>query len=151
MGVRSVSRRLVLTASVGGLLALSLTGCGGTPSGKSYPVAGKVVVDGKPAPAAIVTLHPVSGGAEISKPVANTGKDGEFRLTSDLGEGAPAGDYKVTVVWFQPVVGRKVSEGDDASVRNFLPPQYANPETTPLKTTIKPGSNEPLEIVIKRR
>ncbi len=84
-------------------LTLALSGCGGgsAPSQPQYAVHGTVSFHGQPAARAIVVLHPVNqSDPPLFPPRGVTGPDGVFvigsRLTSD---GAPAGEYVVTVVW----------------------------------------------------
>jgi len=67
---------------------------------KVYPVTGQILVDGKPADGAFVVFHPQDGGKDAPRPSATTEADGTFRLTTyDTGDGAPAGTYRVTIVW----------------------------------------------------
>ncbi len=141
----------------GCVAALGLVGCGrGTgESVKVYPVTGKVTVDGKPAPAADIVLHPVAVAqpAVSVRPRARVDADGSFALTSfETKDGAPAGEYKVTVAWTQPVAsGRKPVEGDDVPRRSLLSKTYADPNTTPLRATVQPGTNDPLVLTITRK
>jgi hypothetical protein len=52
-------------------------------------------------------------------------------------DGAPAGEYAVTITWFKPVItGNKVREGDGV-VRNFLPAYLANPQTSGLVASVQ--------------
>jgi hypothetical protein len=136
----------VATAFVG---LFGLVGCSRSDGLPTYPVAGTVRVNGQPAASALVTFHPLGG--QSSKPSGRVGDDGTFALTTrEGGDGAPAGEYRVTVVWTRAVAGKKgASEADDLPVRNLLPAAYANPESTPLKATVKPGANEPIVFEIK--
>src|SRR5262245_30863632 len=80
----------------------SFAGCGpGTPNGNVLcPVEGRLLVSGIPAANAHVTFHPIEGAAGTALSVGRTGPDGSFRLTTfAAGDGAPAGEYVVTVVW----------------------------------------------------
>jgi hypothetical protein len=64
--------------------------------------------------------------------------DGTFALsTYTANDGAPAGEYAVTVVWWKPLVDANGKPGP-----NLLPERYARPETTPLRATVKAGTNE---------
>ena len=64
--------------------------------------------------------------------------DGSFALsTYTANDGAPAGEYAVTVVWWNPPVDAEGKPGP-----NLLPQRYAKPETTPLKAVVKAGPNE---------
>jgi hypothetical protein len=117
------------------LVALLAAGCGdGRP--KLYPVSGQVFVAGKPADGAVVVLHAVGGGIpDVPRPVATVGPDGSFQLTTyDANDGAPAGTYKVTVMWFPKKKSPMEPDGPDR-----LKGRYASPEKTPLEVTVQPG------------
>ncbi len=76
---------------------LVLAGCGGGRP-KLYPVSGSVTVKGKPADGAVVRLFPAAGGEHM--PAGVVQPDGSFKLTTfEPGDGAPAGEYKLTVTW----------------------------------------------------
>src|SRR5215218_2643991 len=65
-----------------------------------YAVEGKVLVDGEPAENVNVAFHPLSGDKTFVCPVGRTNSRGIFRLmTRSDGDGAPAGEYSVTLVW----------------------------------------------------
>jgi hypothetical protein len=142
-----VRRRIILLAAVA-LLAVSATSCGKadgrTPT---FPVAGKVLLpDGKPAEHATVVFHPVRAvGDGVVKPRGKVGPDGTFRLTTyDGDDGAPAGEYRVTVeLWL-------ANTRTDAPPTSRLPPKYANPETSGLTATIDGGPTEIKTIALKR-
>jgi hypothetical protein len=57
------------------------------------------------------------------------------------GDGAPEGQYRVSVVWYLASTPRRAVEGDETNVRNYLPEVYAHAETTPLRATISRGKN----------
>jgi hypothetical protein len=65
-------------------------------------------------------------------PQAVVAADGSFRLTTYLaGDGAPAGEYFVTLYWPGP------GPDDDVHVRpDRLGGRYADPRTTPLTATV---------------
>src|SRR5262249_26197607 len=69
---------------------------------KVHPVQGRIVVAGKPAARALVTFHPENPAREKAiHPSAEVDADGSFRLTSfRSGDGAPEGQYRVSVVWY---------------------------------------------------
>lgn len=145
-----VTRWIGTAAVTTGLL--TAVGCGSDGS-TTTPVKGRVMVDGRPAANAIVTLHPADGQPTAMKPVGVVGPDGGFDLTTGItGDGAPPGEYRVTVSWLRPVVNlRPGSDGDDAPPRSLLSAAYANPATTPLRATVRLGAPEPLAIDIRRR
>jgi hypothetical protein len=136
-----------------GVMCLAATaGCARTDRAAVVPVEGRVLIDGKPAAAASVTFHPLAPGEAAPRPVGQAGADGRFALTSfAAGDGAPPGEYRVTVVCYRAAPGRRASEGDDAPPRNLLPDRYARPDTTPLRATVGPAKADPVTFDLKRR
>jgi len=147
-----------LIQSVG--LSLWLFGVGGCGGGETsgpavYPTKGSVMANGRPAFEAVVTLHPVDKSIGVT-PSAQVDEEGNFTLTSRKpGDGAPAGDYRITVRWMQQPVPPQSSaptgvimsmagnEGESkAEAKDRLGEVYANPETSGLKCTISTGENE---------
>jgi hypothetical protein len=96
---------------------------------------GQVSLDGKPIPNATVFLHPIGpANPRVPRPRAVVREDGTFALgTYRTDDGAPAGDYKVTVQWFAAAAG--------GSPRNQLPPRYASADTSGLTLHVKEGEN----------
>jgi hypothetical protein len=101
-----------------------------------YPARGEVTFEGKPIPNAAIFLHPVRVRDPLfTRPRAVVQEDGTFVLgTYRKDDGAPAGEYKVTVQWFSKADGRGVS-------LNLLPAKYAAPETSDLTVRIQEGDN----------
>ncbi len=132
--------RFVLPALIGIVL---LPGCGGTPERPEivYPLTGELQFEGQPAAGASIVLYPLDDSIS-ARPRASVDDDGTFAVTTyEPGDGAPAGDYKVTVVWHRPVPGRQ-AEGDDPPPPNVIPAEYADPGKTPLTITVEEGENE---------
>jgi len=102
------------------------------------PVRGTVYFDGTPTPNAQVTFHLVEAAA---KRFTRTGDalaeaDGSFVLSSyTANDGAPTGEYAVTVTLRQPAdsLGRPGA--------NLLPERYSKPETTDLRVKVLDGDN----------
>lgn len=134
------------------------SGCGGgdTKGPVLYPTKGSVTVNGKPAFEAVVTLHPVDKSLNLY-PSGEVHEDGDFTLTTrKAGDGAPAGDYKVSINWLvesevKPVAnlpsgpittmgGGERSETKAAPV-DRLGGKFSDPETSGLKCTISKGGN----------
>src|SRR5260370_23778507 len=106
-----MSRRSFLLIAA---LAWSPGGCSDRPpSGPLpvHPVSGQVVYKGAPVPSALVVFHPANEPAPAAskpgdaapsgppRPLGKTDSEGKFRLHTYVGDdGAPAGDYAVTVV-----------------------------------------------------
>lgn len=83
-----------------GLLVVTAIGCGG--SSEFVKVTGKVTLDGKPLQGARVTFHLKEGESGMPrKPGGTTDEDGNVTISypknSGSVEGAPIGDYYVTV------------------------------------------------------
>ncbi|HEV3022702.1 MAG TPA: hypothetical protein VGX76_09540 [Pirellulales bacterium] len=112
-----------------------------------YPVHGKLLVNDAPAPGALVVLHPLNEQALSERPRGSVADDGSFELTTyDGKDGAPAGEYSVTVEWRVPVdQGNGPVPGP-----NQLPQQYARPATSDLRATVTEGANELQPIAIRR-
>lgn len=122
-----------------GVLVL-LSSCPACSSGRKpvHKVHGQVLVDGRPAAQAQVLLHPAEGGGEELRPAGQTDDQGHFQLTSYAnGDGAPEGDYAVTVTWF-----RVYKTGGEAVPYNALPRRYAAAPSSALRVTIRKGDND---------
>jgi hypothetical protein len=104
-----------------------------------HPAKGKITFKGQPIPGAMITLHPKAELAEVPRPRASVGKDGEFALTTFSGkDGAPEGEYTVTVVWYKPIKnGPDVQAGP-----NVIPKKYTAPQTSDLHVRIAAGEND---------
>jgi hypothetical protein len=88
---------IVAAAAVAVCLALSF-GCSNRKS--VYPAHGTVVdAAGNPVAGALVVFHPAGGDSkDPDLPRATTDEDGSYKLTTYAnGDGAPAGDYTVTI------------------------------------------------------
>ena len=117
-------------------------GCG-EPRLDVYPVSGRVLIKGQPAANAEVIFF---GQDEVHQsemapfPKASTDANGTFTVTSyESGDGAPAGEYRVTVTC-------RKSAADDPELRemapNVVPQEYSDPNESPLLVTIKPEPNQ---------
>jgi hypothetical protein len=140
--------RVVFVSSVLMLTAL----CPACSSGRKpvHPVRGQVLVKGRPAARAQITFHPVNDPSpEAVHPVGAVDENGHFTLTSyKQGDGAPPGEYRVTVQWFLATRTRGAS-GDDFVTVNYLPARYGRAENSGLRATINKGDNElpPFQLV----
>jgi hypothetical protein len=136
-------------------LLVLLGGCGdGTPPRvEVHPVKGKVLVGGKPASGALVTLVPInSTDANALRPQAVVGDDGGFVLgTYSLVDGVPPGDYVVLVVWSGPKKGKGSgsphSFAADAGAavdqpRDVLNGRFSDPATSKLRVKIDSTTTE---------
>jgi hypothetical protein len=134
-------RRIALIAA-GWFVLCALLGCHKSHPTPVYPTRGKVFYQGKPAMGAFVVFHALAGEENPAAPRATVGPDGEFALSTFAKEdGAPAGDYAVSVEWRKLI---KRPDGETEAGANLLPPRYAKPETSGLRATVSPTSQNEL-------
>lgn len=115
-----------------------------------FPVSGEVTYQGKPIEDASVRLHPVSAakGEMVVIPRGTADPIGRFELTTyRKGDGAPPGEYQVSVSWVGQLDG--VDEDDEDSLKERLPRKYTRPETSGITVTVKEGMNELPKIVLE--
>lgn len=141
------------------LLALSaLVGCS-SQGPTTYPVSGKVLLDGQPLEGAAIMLKPVDGG---SNAYGVGGADGSFDVTTyRQGDGAVPGKHQIIVTLekivqpddlkTEPVAGQEEGFDDElelavsnqAEVISLVPARYADFETSGLTVEVGP-ENLPL-------
>jgi len=137
-----------VVASVFGAVAFCALGCSRTDRVPVYPVTGRVLLDSKPLPNATVFLHPQGGGTGL-RPVGHTRADGTFDVTTyETADGAPVGEYRVTVTWAVGKHTDKPEAAADETVTVQSPAEYASPTKTPLTCTVTAGPNrlEPFKL-----
>jgi hypothetical protein len=109
----------------------------------TYPVRGRITVDGKPPGSALqIECHPVAGIDTRNPTVSRTESDeaGNFKIsTYAAGDGVPAGDYVLTVTWLTFNLMSRDYTGPDK-----LNDRYSNPETSSVKVTVRPGEETDL-------
>jgi hypothetical protein len=102
------------------------------------PVRGRVTFQGQPLADALVTFH--EQNAKADRPLridAYTEADGTFALTTyQRHDGAPEGEYRVTIVCSKPD-----PKAPDKMV-NILPARYAKPDMSGLTVRVEKGANE---------
>jgi hypothetical protein len=127
------------------LAAVACAGCSG--GGESLnPVQGKILYKGQPLAGAVLTFHPKGGGKDITKtlPTGLSGEDGVFKVMTGKKEGAPAGEYAVTVICSEevnPQAKGKISTAPPETKDRFGL-AFANRDNTSLRATIKAGPNQ---------
>lgn len=123
------------------LLVLFCPACGHN-GAAPQPVDGQVLFENKPAQHALVVFHPVQGGGDLPRPRGQVGADGTFKLTTfETGDGAPPGEYAVTVEWWLSPGSKANPAGYDQPPVNRMPPKYAKVETSGLRVQVKEGKN----------
>lgn len=161
---RKWSPRIRSVSAVVGLVGITFTGCSGEldrgyikHEEKLFPVSGKVLFDGKPARNATIVFHrpnapSLTRGAEAPKgtppnPRGECDESGEFRIyTYAAIDGAPEGDYVVTISW-KDAEGRN-REGE--KYPELLPAKYQNPTASGLKASVRPGESSLVDFQLKR-
>jgi hypothetical protein len=132
---------LVLT-----LLSVSLVccSCSGAKGQSVFPVHGKVLFRGKPAAGALVVFHPLNQSRpEQGMPRAVVEDDGSFALgTFAAKDGAPTGDYAVSITWKRVSAKTPGRKGPARKVLTHFPGRYENPKTSGLVVHIEEGPNE---------
>ncbi len=129
------------------VLALTFTGCGRSNPNRVavHPVQGAIQFRGQPMEGAFVSLHPKSATDGVPTPRATVAKDGSFTVTTyDGDDGAPEGEYVVTVQWYRPV-----RQGNDlVGGPNVLPVKYASAQTSDVLIRIAAGENhlQPIQL-----
>jgi len=142
-------RPVLLLAAVVALC--SVAGCGGGPKApECAPVKGSAKYKNKPLAEAMIVFHRVGGDVEGNqKPMATTDANGNFSLTTfHQNDGAPPGEYAITVELRAPVV---VGEEVIRNGPNLLPKRYSQPDSSGLKYTVVEGDNEVPLIEIAER
>jgi hypothetical protein len=108
-----------------------------------YTVRGKVLTaDKKPATGVMVTFHPANPDPQDpARPIGKVDEQGNYALTTYFeNDGAPAGDYTITIVWPTPKKAPFQPEGPDKLGGKFL-----RAENSPYKFTVekKPDQEVP--------
>lgn len=138
------------------MLALLLPGCGRGPGPvmkPCCPVEGWVFVDGKPAEGAVVMFHPLpleAGRFDMIRSRGTVDEGGRFRLTTyNVDDGAPAGEYAVTVYWPGKRTGPAAADEESTD----LPPdrlglRYTKPASSEIRVEVRPPEMrlEPFEL-----
>jgi hypothetical protein len=134
-------RRCLLAVAA---LALLGPSCGKGGRKPVFPVEGRVLVGKQPAAGALVIFHPVEDDGDPNKPRARAGEDGTFSLTTYAeGDGAPAGEYVVTVEWPAPRKTPFEPEG-----RDRLAGRFRDPRVSKIRFAVEQGPNRlpPIEL-----
>lgn len=153
-----------LTLLISTAVLATLSGCGyNTQHGyikhdeELFPVTGRVLFEGQPAKNATVIFHRKRSANDngMAKPSANAplnprgecNDQGEFEIfTYAADDGAPAGDYQVTVSWRDPE-----GTGREENFPELLPRHYLDPGSSGLMATVgESDSNDLPPFELKR-
>ena len=147
MNAEVIRAKRLIQCAVMASLVLSVVGCSRSEKNHIavHPVQGAIQFRGQPMDGALVSLHPKSAVDGVPTPRATVAKDGTFTVTTfDGNDGAPEGDYVVTVQWYRPVrVGNDLVGGP-----NVVPAKYASAQTSDVLIRIAAGENQlkPIQI-----
>jgi hypothetical protein len=104
-----------------------------------HRVRGTLLLDGAPLPGAVVRFHPADPGLAAAGlvPAGRTGDDGSFELTTyEDRDGAPAGDFVVTVVLPGPR-----GKGPPGPPADRFGGRHADPRKSKLRAAVRPGDD----------
>lgn len=145
--MRRPRARTVLFTLVSASLAILTSSCqGGKPH---FPARGQVLVGGRPAEGAVVVFVPADDPApEALKPSGTVQADGWYDLRTydpqrrTLEEGAPAGQYVVTLSWTPENAKEASADHPDGAMEDRLRGRYSDPDSSQLRAEVKEAPNE---------
>ena len=124
-------------------VALMAVGCSDAGVGKTYPVSGKVSLNGQPllAKSAIVAFKPnaAKGNTTPYEPAANVDASGNYTLSTKTQRGAPPGWYKVIVTAIEPdspSASSKKPLKQRPVPKSLVAGKYGQEKTTPLEIEV---------------
>jgi len=139
-------------------LALAVFACSSCNRGKTlYPVRAQVFFEGQPATGALVVLHPVDDPSPAAiRPSGYVDADGRLKLmsynvtTRSTGDGAPVGEYIVTIAWLPADVKEYLSKHPKAELPDKLQGRYSQPDSSTLRAKVLPQPTELPRIDLKK-
>jgi hypothetical protein len=127
-----------------GVGMLLLAGCG--PGGpKTYPVTGKVTIQGQATADVAITFQPVDPAGPVAS--GRSGADGSYTLYTGVEgkPGAPVGKYKVVLsgggAQQDPSAMYSGAKGPPKAAEGPVPKEYTSAATTPKEVEVKPQPN----------
>jgi hypothetical protein len=140
--------RCTLVVCVALLTASLSVGCGKSrPEIKGklplFPVKGKAMMDGQPMSGATVLFYPTQEfpkGSAQQRPRAVVEDDGTFQVSTYANnDGAPAGEYKVTISWKGDTQGLNNEQQSDLPEK--APETVQHSRSSKLRVEVKNGDN----------
>ena len=160
--------RFILNLSI----LIAIVGCGGSDKPQTFPVSGKVTLDGVPVEGASVMFRPEGPGRPGT---AMTDANGVYHLSSygEPKDGAAPGVYKIAVIKIggpgasslagsapPPADPNALStiaatpagkEVDAPKTEYYVPEKYTDPSTSGLKLTITEGGGDDINLELTSR
>ncbi len=119
---------------------LSVLGCSGDDMRQpTYPVTGRVTLDGQPLNNATVVFHALdkSKFKWEELPQARTDDQGNFKVfTYAVDDGAPAAEYQVGIALLEPVADDGGDQVKHSRPRIKLPAKYSDPKSSGLSAKV---------------
>lgn len=117
---------------------------------ETVPVSLEVSFKGEPIPDGVIVFHPVSPEVDdrpLVTPRGTVDRDGNVVVsTYSRGDGAPPGEYRLSVNWQGPLEGVDEDAADQLPER--IPPKYRNPETSGLRLIVVAGADNKLPPIL---
>jgi hypothetical protein len=136
------------------LILLLGAGCSSGGNGKPvYSVQGQAFKGTQPMAGAVVAFHSLSAEdkTNIVRPNGTVAEDGSFKLTTyKPNDGAPKGEYAVTILWMDKAAGSEFVGGGESRVAapDRLKNAYSNPATTKLRAKVTNSSSNPVRLEV---
>jgi hypothetical protein len=128
----------------------AISGCGGDDLARRYPVSGRVTRQGQPLTKGTINFLPLDASKGRTA-TAEIQPDGSYSLmTKDPGDGAIAGEYRVTVnvmdvddskLERMPGGMPRLDQPGKVQVKSMVPSKFSDPSQTELKATVETHSN----------
>lgn len=134
--MRALWQRRVISGRNTGTMVIALlsamtAGCGQS-GPELIPVSGAVTIDGEPASEGGVTFYAVHD--RNVQLVGSIGPDGKYAIRRRQELGAPAGEYRVTVLITE--TARRPDGSYTGLPKTISNPKFTDPNTSPLKVTV---------------
>lgn len=134
-----------------GFLTIGGVGCSSEPREKAvFPVQGQVLYENKPMAKAVIVFHNADSADRTTPGHATADEQGRYKVhTYRVDDGAPAGDYIVTIYWpgtapksaGKSTVSPDADDSTSGSVIDRLQGRYSLVDKSPLRATVKPEEN----------
>lgn len=123
------------------VLPALVIGCGGSGGPEMATVTGKVTYQGKPLTKGTISF--ISTDPSRSNANSVIGPDGSYSLqTTNPGDGAVVGDYKVIVSDVDPNSLNTAAPGEPVKKQErLIPEKYENPDSSGLTRKVESGRN----------